>query len=563
MNKIRGYNNGITIISLVITIIIMLILASVTVNVVINGGLFNYAGKTKENIDITKERETLQEAILIAESQSKTGRVTVEEMQKAINSVVVEENTATAINNGDTIAVKFDNSNRYYFIDNEGNVEGPVEITYDSTPGELDGTGTEEDPFVIMSMEDFLCFSQNVAQYKNKYVALGKTIDFKSDLSYVNPNTTEYDEYLGGDGTTGLKEQLTEGLGFMPINNFSGTFDGQNNWIKNIYINRDSNNVALFGTSSYITIKNLNASGEITGLANVGGFFGRCPDSGRDVKIINCNNYINIKGTTCVGGIAGYGYEVSVEDCDNYGAIKGEESLGQNVGGIVGAYAKITKSTNYVEIYGTNYVAGICGNANSAKIFECVNTGKVKGDSYVGGICGTSGNAGIAERCYNTGQITGETNVGGIAGHHYRRGKMQCVYNSGEIIGVENVGGIAGDCSNDYNRNPISSKCYNIGKVTGTTNVGQIIGKLSTATSAYYEKMYYLNTISSKGIGNMDDIEGVVEGKTSAELKADDLLSILNESHTHNVDGTDIDYTANCWVKDTNNINSGYPILSY
>ena len=45
-------NNGITLIALIITIIVMLILVSVTIRIAINGNLFNYAkeavGKQKE-----------------------------------------------------------------------------------------------------------------------------------------------------------------------------------------------------------------------------------------------------------------------------------------------------------------------------------------------------------------------------------------------------------------------------------------------------------------------------------------------------------------------------------
>ena len=44
-NKISKANNGITLIALVITIIVMLILVAVTISMAVNGGLFDYAGK--------------------------------------------------------------------------------------------------------------------------------------------------------------------------------------------------------------------------------------------------------------------------------------------------------------------------------------------------------------------------------------------------------------------------------------------------------------------------------------------------------------------------------------
>ena len=55
MNKKEKRNKGITLIALVITIIVMLILVAVTIQIVVNGGLFEYAGRaagdTKNAID--------------------------------------------------------------------------------------------------------------------------------------------------------------------------------------------------------------------------------------------------------------------------------------------------------------------------------------------------------------------------------------------------------------------------------------------------------------------------------------------------------------------------------
>ena len=130
MKKLKK-QKGITLVSIVITIVLMLILASVTVTIAVNGGLFSYAGKAKQDTEIASEKETVQKAKVIAEGKSKTGRITVEEMQKAIDQVINEE-TVTAINNGETIVIKFNESNRYYEIDNKGNVEGPIEIVFDA-----------------------------------------------------------------------------------------------------------------------------------------------------------------------------------------------------------------------------------------------------------------------------------------------------------------------------------------------------------------------------------------------------------------------------------------------
>ena len=59
---------GITLIALIITIIVMLILVTITVNVVIDGGLFEYASGAVNKTEIADEKEKVQKAIILAES---------------------------------------------------------------------------------------------------------------------------------------------------------------------------------------------------------------------------------------------------------------------------------------------------------------------------------------------------------------------------------------------------------------------------------------------------------------------------------------------------------------
>jgi len=56
--------NGITLIALIITIIVMLILVGVTINVALNGGLFTKAEEAKKGTEIASEKEQLLNAIL-------------------------------------------------------------------------------------------------------------------------------------------------------------------------------------------------------------------------------------------------------------------------------------------------------------------------------------------------------------------------------------------------------------------------------------------------------------------------------------------------------------------
>ena len=385
-------NNGITLIALIITIILMLILASITINVAIDGGLFNYAKKAIDSTEIASEKETLQKATIMAESTSKTGRVTVKELQKVINNIA-EENKATAMDDGDIIVVKFNESNRYYKINSKGTVEGPIEIIKDTTPGELDGTGTKEDPFLIMSIEDLVYFSQTVANgngYVGQYIELGKTLDFKSDLSYVDPTTTEYDEYLGGDGTAELKKQLCEGgNGFVRIGGntgykkFWGEFNGNGYEIKNIYSN------SLFGHVSSAVIKNIKVSGHNVGEKSSAGIIYSATNS----YVYNCCSNIEIKGIT-VGGICNSSLGSKFINCYNIAKISGKWQF--HAGGIVGSCdgdTEIFNTYNLADVEMVNGNASACAggivgriSAGTIKIANSYNIGKITSSKHSGSL---------------------------------------------------------------------------------------------------------------------------------------------------------------------------------
>ena len=403
----KNGKNGITLIALIITIILMLILASVAINVVIDGGLFNQAGKAVNNTEIASEKETVQKATVLAESTSKTGRITVEEMQKAINSIT-QEGSANAIDNGDTIVVKFNKSDRYYEIDNKGNVEGPKELVKDEHPGDLTKGGTcdgsEENPYQITCIEDLVVFSIMVNggntelgissnRFSYKYVELTRTLDFKSMFSYDDYTTTKYGD-LNTDGEVeDIRTELTktdEGcIGFTPIGGnarrFEGTFDGNGNEINNIYQKNtiDETSIALFGYASK-EIKNLSISGTI--INDKWHAAGICAYG--EAIINNCNNYANITGYNMVGGIMSWSIGGNIISCKNYGTIT-----------ITG------------RIYGYGNMGGIVGVSNPTTIESCANYGNVisKTDSLLeegGGIVGTSMN-GVIKDCINMGKCNG------------------------------------------------------------------------------------------------------------------------------------------------------------
>ena len=77
-------NDGITLIALVITIIIMLILATVSIRIAVNGGLFKYAGKATHSYQIASEREYLEQNVLSVQLEKYLENVSTEKLGKSL-----------------------------------------------------------------------------------------------------------------------------------------------------------------------------------------------------------------------------------------------------------------------------------------------------------------------------------------------------------------------------------------------------------------------------------------------------------------------------------------------
>ena len=179
----------------------------------------------------------------------------------------------------------------------------------------MDGEGTQDNPFIIMSIEDLVYLSKESNEGKSlnkKYVELGRTLNFESELSYCNYDTKDYNEYLEINDDIGLMEALTNTKysGFKPIGNFSGTFDGKGYVIKNLY-EHNTGYAGLFRSLSYI--KNLEVTGEII---CEGDYAGGISVSGGNIE--NCISRVNIETTgNSVGGLSIGGGTIT--NCKNYG----------------------------------------------------------------------------------------------------------------------------------------------------------------------------------------------------------------------------------------------------
>ena len=545
-------NQGITLIALVITVIVLLILAGITIATLIgDNGILTRAQEAKNKTEQAEKDE-----------KEKLG-----DMEDTINEY------ATGIT---------------------------VKQVTDENPGVLEGTGTDDDPYTINSIEDLVVFASNVTNgttYEGQTVKLGLSLDFNSNKSYVDPLRTDYGHY-GYDGE--LKTLLTTGEGFIPIgkydvqegtnenivsqNNFEGIFDGNDNLIGNLYINK-------IGESE---------------IEEIGFFANNCGEI-KNLGLIDANIYVNGE-TMITGGIAGATFG-NITGCNVTGKIKCDGTLWSMVGGITGIARKdlqIIECSNRANITinnigetGQAVAAGIVGNTeqtdNDVEINKCYNSGTIYGYSekkivHTGGIT-TGLRNGKIMNCYNTGKIEGKVNnntdiicIGGILGNIQADNEIRNCYNIGEIIfdgEVDSseiyIGGIVGyslntDISSVYNAKEIKIngqntniriggliggfysdtplyKGYNTGKIiaenTTSEDIGSLIGR--TDKNNILENCYYLKGTHTKAVGAISNSNDVTELENIKDFPS--ILEVINSD--------------NVFKEDINNINNGYPILAW
>ena len=271
------------------------------------------------------------------------------------------------------------------------------------------GAGTsEDDPYLIKTAADLAKLAELVNAGTAPYA--------NGDIYYRLQNDLELSDYASGEGWTPIGTGSTKP--------FKGTFDGNDQTITGLVVNRPGTNyIGLFG---YLYIES---------------------------KVHNlCISDANIQGKDYVGGIAGYSWGAKVENCAISNSISGTASVG-----------------------------GIVGYASSGTIQNCYSTGSVTGTgNYVGGIIGyIEYDVTTVQNCYSDSSISGGNAVGGIAGYVYQS-KVQNCYSIGSVLGARYVGGVAGDVSGGTIQN-----CYSTSSVTGTDEyVGGIAGVLSSSGTA-------------------------------------------------------------------------------
>jgi hypothetical protein len=329
-----------------------------------------------------------------------------------------------------------------------------VSVNADSSNNEdtfyAGGDGTSNNPYHISNWHHL----NNVRNHLNKNFIL---------INNLDSNTEGYTDYNVGDGW--------ESIGKLQ-DQFTGTFDGDDYTISNLFIDRDdADYIALF-----------RYTGSKSEISNV--FL----------------EYVDTTGNHYVGGLVGV----------NYGTITNSYSTGRitgshHVGGLVGRnLGTITNSYSTGSITGNDRVGGLVG-LNRRTITDSYSTGSITGKSSVGGLVGYNYDDGTITNSYSTGSITGNDRVGGLVGRNL--GSISNSYSTGRITGDDSVGGLVG--TNHHYATITNS--YSTGSITGKSSVGGLVG-YNAFTGKIINSFY-----DSETSGQSDT--GKVISKTTAEMK--------------------------------------------
>ena len=392
--------------------------------------------------------------------------------------------------------------------------DGPTQVDVD--PSDLNGTGTEADPYEISNASELQAM--------------------EDDLS---ANYTLVSDVDASDTT-----QFNGGSGFDPIGDadafdeteeeFNGSFDGNGRTITGLTINRSGEgNIGLFGaldsgtvtdvsltgvtitgdfeTGGLVgtargnsTVENVSVSGSVSGTFDSGGVVGVAED---DTTIQNATAYVDVAddgGDSSAGGLVGGLEDNSViQSATATGNVSGDGAVGGLVGRNGGTVRNVTASGSVSSIYlGFSAQQGGLVGRNLGTIRNATASGSVDGNSQVGGLAGS--NSGEITNSTAVGDVTGGTTVAGLVGSN--EGVISETTASGSVSGTETVGGLV--AVNDGTiRNATAS-----GSVDGEFSVGGLAGNNGAAGTVRNAAASGSVTAAGDFASNIGGLVGVSEG---------------------------------------------------
>ena len=339
----------------------------------------------------------------------------------------------------------------------------------------LNGKGSESDPYLIETLDDFMNVRNIIAANSFTYFKMAADIDMSSvkDWTPVNPDN--------------------EPFGIM--------FDGDNHMITGFTCSC-ANRASLFGVL-HGTVKNLTLVNPVIKTTTsspcgviaawVGNSDGSLKGCVENVHVIN--GKVSNSSSTQIGGIAGRAGEGTFINCSYDGIV---ERTGTSASDYVPAGGLLGEALMGVSITGcrtsgtlTTASGRACGGilgktTNQINIKDCSSTMNISArDDVAGGIVGYYGNGKISN-CHVQSNITvrekgaGSSYIGGVVGHTAGAVIITSCSYKGAIDAFSGiVGGIIGQCNTSTGDGCTISRCFSEGTIKATTVAGGIAGRSS------------------------------------------------------------------------------------
>lgn len=355
---------------------------------------------------------------------------------------------------------------------------------------------------------------------------------------------------------TSLKEVTSLGIvkGASQVGGVAGSSYGK--------ITGSSSSVAVTSTDEYAgglvgvllnsgSIDSSSASGEVTGISNVGGLIGvttiyyasdqNQPKTAPTPSVKKSTAAGKVKGVVNVGGFLGSTEtKTSIKNSDAKGEVtlykdnKTEKDIGENEasslgGGFIGTLSKksIFQTCNTSgNVTGGSLIGGFAGRLEAdSSIKSAKVSGIITGGNTVGGVVGES--AGNVVGCTVTGDVLQkglESDGGGVVGVLLNAGAIRSCDVKSRVEGHENIGGIVGRIETYYPEDVAEPKeaatalvdnCLFGGTVMGDTNVGGIVGNATKNAEILTSTMSA--TIVSEDPDTTGDVIGVIGDKKSVK----------------------------------------------
>lgn len=178
------------------------------------------------------------------------------------------------------------------------------------------------------------------------------------------------------------------GINFIPVGNktntFTGSLDGQNYTISNLFINTNSSYTGLFGYmlgNTYPPIKGIKSLGIINATITSNSFItGGMVGGGSLFLIENSYFFGNISGKAIIGGLVGGGLGSSFDVINSYSIGNLNSTSGCCVGGLIGHhyYGIINNSYSLMNVTGNgDRVGGFVGTSKGTIFFNSYSAGNV------------------------------------------------------------------------------------------------------------------------------------------------------------------------------------------